>query len=95
MSTQNLQQEFSKRQETFLAHTKNPSLLEGETEHFDVFFQTPAVKDLIAFGAEHNEFLTQIVDTFSSIGSMESMGTAGAAQAQKNRAVNIPQALLA
>lgn len=31
----------------------------------------------------------------SSIGSMESMGTAGAAQAQKNRAVNIPQALLA
>ncbi|MCI8530787.1 MAG: hypothetical protein HFH82_16945 [Lachnospiraceae bacterium] len=71
MSTQNLQQEFSKRQETFLAHTKNPSLLEGETEHFDVFFQAPAVKDLIAFGAEHNEFLTQIVDTFSSIGSMD------------------------
>lgn len=71
MFTQNLQKEFSKVQQEFLACTKSPELLPGELEQASVFFQSPAVKNLIAFGAEHNEFLEQIAETFSSIGSMD------------------------
>lgn len=71
MSEQNLQEEFSKRQAEFLAFAKDSHLLPGELEQGKVFFQASPIKDLIAFGAEHNEFLEQIADAFSAVGSMD------------------------
>ena len=71
MFTQNLQEDFSKAQQDFLAYAKSSELLHGELEEASVFFQASVVQNLIAFGAEHNEFLEQIAETFSAIGSMD------------------------
>lgn len=71
MFTQNLQKQFSKAQQDFLAFARNPALLQKGPEQERVFFQASAVKNLIAFGAEHNEFLEHITETFSHISEMD------------------------
>lgn len=71
MTEPNLQDQFSGLRQEFLSYTKEADLLPDELEEDSQFFQAPAVKDMIAFGAEHNEFLEQIVDTFAGIGSMD------------------------
>lgn len=71
MTEQNLQEQFSALQQEFLRFTKETDFLPDELEEDRLFFQAPVIKDLIAFGAEHNEFLEQIVDTFAGIGSMD------------------------
>ncbi len=71
MFKQNLQKEFSEARQAFLTFAKSPELLPDELDQTSVFFQAPAVKNLIAFGADHNEFLDQIAETFSAIGTMD------------------------
>jgi len=71
MPEQSIQERFSTLQQEFLSHTRDTKLLPEELEDVKIFFQFPAVKNLIAFGSEHNEFLEQIVDTFASIGTMD------------------------
>lgn len=71
MEDRNLQEQFSGLRQEFLNYTGETELLPGEMEETTLFFQAPAVKGLIAFGAENNEFLDRIVDTFAGINDMD------------------------
>lgn len=71
MSKENLQQDFELIRKEFLAHAKAPVVFGGNSAPEASFFQSPAVQNLISFGAENNEFLDSIVDTFAEIGEMD------------------------
>lgn len=71
MPEQDLQRQFSNCRQEFLAFAKDKNLLPGELDEAKIFFQSPFVKNLIAMGAEHNEYLDQIADTFSAIDDMD------------------------
>ena len=71
MSKESLQQEFMEIQREFLTFTKVPTqFMEGMHPEAAVF-QSHAVQNLIALGAENNEFLAPIVDTFAKITEMD------------------------
>lgn len=62
--------QFPALQEAFLAYCRSDRLLPEEAAQPPLFFNAPPVKDLISLGAEHNEFLPDIVKTLGSIESM-------------------------
>ncbi len=61
---------FAKLLADFLAYCQSETLLLGELEQPRIFFEAQPVQDLIAFGAEHTEYLPRLVAALAQIEEM-------------------------